>query len=80
MLFSNVHQMISRDYIFIYLKTVLPPNAFEAFLHGINFDKTGFCLGEKQVKLVNDECSSWYNREGNLFSINSGKGKTALIC
>ena len=41
-----------------YLKTVLPPDAFEAFVHGSIFDKTAFCLGEKEGMLVNDECSS----------------------
>ena len=49
-----------------YLKTVLPPDAFETFLCGSIFDKTAFCLGEKQGMLVNDECSSWYNRVGNF--------------
>ena len=26
------------------------------------FDKSVFCLGEKPCVLINDECSSWYNR------------------
>ena len=30
------------------------------------FNKAVFCLGEKQGMLVNDECSLWYNRVGNL--------------
>ena len=30
------------------------------------FDKIVFCLGEKLGKLVNDECSSRYNRAGNF--------------
>ena len=37
------------------------PDALEAFLRGSIFDKTGFCLRENQVMLVNDECSSWCN-------------------
>ena len=49
-----------------YLKKVLPPNAFEAFLCGSNFAKTAFRLGEKQGRLVNDECSCCYNRVGNF--------------
>ena len=31
-----------------YLKTVIPPDAFENFLRGNIFDKTSFCLGEKE--------------------------------
>ena len=49
-----------------YLKTVLLPDAFEAFLCGSIFDKTAFCLGGKQGMLVNDECSSWYKRGGEF--------------
>ena len=45
---------------------VLPPDAFETFLHGSILDKTAFCLGEKQGMLVNDEYSSWYNRVGDF--------------
>ena len=47
-------------------KMVLPPNAFEAFIHGSIFDKTVFCLGEKQGMLVSYEYSSWYNRVGDF--------------
>ena len=42
------------------------PDALEAFLHDSIFDKTAFCLGENQVMLVNDECSSWCNRVGDF--------------
>ena len=49
-----------------FLKTVIPPDAFKAFLCGSIFDKSAFCLGEKQGMLVNNECSSWYNRVGNF--------------
>ena len=34
--------------------------------HGSAFDKTVFCLGEKQDILVKVECSSWYNRIGDF--------------
>ena len=44
------------------MKQVLTSEAFEAFIHGSIFDKAAFCLGEKQGMLVNDECSSWYNK------------------
>ena len=36
-------------------ETVLSPDAFETFLRGSLFDKTAFCLGEKQGMLTNDE-------------------------
>ena len=49
-----------------YLKTILPPDAFETFLRVSIFDKTAFCLGEEQGMLIKDECSSWYNRVGNF--------------
>ena len=45
---------------------VVPPDAFETFRCGSIFDKTAFCLGEKEVMLVNDECSSCYNRVGDF--------------
>ena len=51
---------------FKYFKTVLPPDAFETFLRGNVFDKTAFCLGEKEDMLMDDECSSWYVRVGNF--------------
>ena len=35
-----------------FLTQVLPQDAFEAFLHGSIFNKTVFCLGEKQGMLV----------------------------
>ena len=66
MLFLNVHHMIPRDKFLDYFKKVLPLDAFEAFLHGSTFDKTAFCLEVKQGKLVIDECSSWYNRVGDI--------------
>ena len=28
---------------------------------------TVFCLGEKQGKIVNNDCSLWYNRVGDFF-------------
>ena len=49
-----------------YLKEVLPPDTYEAFLHGSNFDKAAFCLGEKQGMLVNDESSFGYSRVGDF--------------
>ena len=52
-----------------YLKEVLPPDTFEAFLHGSIFDKTAVHLGEKQAMLVNNKCRLlWYNRVG-IFSV-----------
>ena len=49
-----------------HMKQVLTSEAFEAFIHGSIFDKAVFCLGEKQGMLVNDECSSWYNKVGDV--------------
>ena len=67
MFFFNVHHMIPRDKIFFeYLRTVFLPNAFETFLHGNIFNKTDFCFGETEGILINDECSSWYNRVGDF--------------
>ena len=55
-----------RQIFFDYMKQILTPEAFEAFNHSSIFDKTVFCLGEKQGMLINDECSSWYNRVGDF--------------
>ena len=43
---------------FQYLKTVLPPDAFETFFVVTLLIKTAFCLREKEGMLINDECSS----------------------
>ena len=64
MFFLNVHHDSQRLIFKNFLKNILSPDAFEAFLHGSIFDKTALCLGEKQGMLVKDECSSWYNRVG----------------
>ena len=47
---------------------VLLPDAFETFLRGSIFDKTSFCLGEKEGTgmLIHNECSSWYNKVGDV--------------
>ena len=44
------------------LKQILLPDAFEAFLNSSIFDKSVFCLGERQGMLLNDEYTSWYSR------------------
>ena len=57
------------DTIFLmYLNEVLPPDTSEVFLHGTIFDKTPFCVGERQrtCMLVNNECSSRYSRVGDF--------------
>ena len=48
------------------MKQILTLEAFKAFNHSSIFDKSVFCLGEKQGTLINDECSSWYNRVGDF--------------
>ena len=53
-------------------EAVLTSEAFEAFIHGSIFDKAVFCLVEKQDMLVNDECSSWYNKVGDFFDVGLG--------
>ena len=40
------------------MKQILTPEAFKAINQSSIFDKAGFCLGEKQGMLVNNECSS----------------------
>ena len=55
-----------RQNFFDYMKQILNPETFEAFNHSSIFDKSVFCLGEKQGTLINDECSSWYNRVGDF--------------
>ena len=52
-----------------YLKKVLLPDAFEDFMHSSIFDKTVLCLAEKQGMVVNDACSSWYNRVGDFLML-----------
>ena len=65
--FLSVTHTIPRDETFFdYLKQVLTPKAFEAFTQSSIFDKTIFCLGEKRGVLVNDDCSSWYNKVGDF--------------
>ena len=59
----DFQRLIFKDY----LKDILPLDTFESFLNSSIFNKTAFCLGEKQGMLVNDECSSWYNTVGKFF-------------
>ena len=62
-----------------HLKTVLRPDAFETIPRGSIFDKTAFCIGEKEGMLVNDECSSGTIESRRFFSINLEKEKTAIV-
>ena len=41
-------------------------DAFKTFICGSIFDRNALCLGEKEGMLVDDECSSCYNRVGNF--------------
>ena len=61
-----MYHLIPKTNFLDYLKKVLPVDTFEAFLRGSIFNKTAFCSGEKQGMLVNDECSSWYNKVGDF--------------
>ena len=50
------------------------------FLRDSIFDKTAFCLGEKQGMLVNNECSSWYNRVvGDLLKVSIWDRRKQLL-
>ena len=53
-----------RQNFWKYLKQVISPGAFEAFLHKSSFDKAVFCLGGKEGELIKDGFSSWYNGVG----------------
>ena len=48
------------------MKQILTLEALKAFNHHNTFGKAVFDLGEKQGMLVNNECSSWYNRVGDF--------------
>ena len=68
MLSLNMLRMIPRDYTTLWGIFEGPsPDVVEAFLRGRIFNKTPFCFEEKQGMLLNDECSSWYNRVGGFF-------------
>ena len=56
-----------------YLKQVLLSDAFENFILCRVFDKVLFCIGEKQGMIVNNGCSSWYNRI-DTFDVSLGVG------
>ena len=64
--FLNVSNAIPKEKFFTLLKQVLPPDAFEDFMHHSILDKTIFWLGKKQGVIVNNDCSSWYNRVGDF--------------
>ena len=51
---------------FDYMKQIFTPEAFEDFDYSSIFDKTAFCLGENQGMLINNECSSLYNKVGEF--------------
>ena len=49
---------------------VFEANSYPGSIRRVNpfniFDKAVFCLGERQGMLVNNECTSWYNRVGDF--------------
>ena len=74
--------MIPKDKFLDQLKQVVL-DVFERFCLKYNiFNKTVFCfLGEKQGKLINDECSSWYKKSGNFFlSVWDGRKEILHCC
>ena len=59
-------QILETKFLRLYEANPYSMEAFEAFNYSSVFDKAVFCLGEKQGLLINDECSSWYNRVGDF--------------
>ena len=55
-----------RENFFDYKKQILTLEALKSFYYSSIFNKAVFCLGEKYDMLINDECSSWYDRVGNF--------------
>ena len=64
--FECVSYDSQRQNFLDYMEQTLTLGAFKAFNHSRIFNKFVFCLGEEQGMLINDECSSWYNRVGNF--------------
>ena len=59
-------------------KQGVPLDAFKAFLGGSIFNKDVFCFKDKRGLLLNDECSSWYNRVG-IFMVSVGKRRKVIL-
>ena len=57
---------------------MLLPDAFVDFMCHSVLDKMVFCSGEKQDMIVNDHCSSWYNRVGDFMMLGWEKRKEIL--
>ena len=64
-LFDCASHYSQRQNFLDYMKQILTPEAIKAFNYSSIFTNTVFCLGEKQGMLINNECSSWYNKVGN---------------
>ena len=62
----NVSWQFPKTNFLDYLKQLLLPDVFEDFVHHSAFDKTVFYLGEKQGMIINDDCSLWYNKVGDI--------------
>ena len=69
----------SQRHFLDYLKQVLLLDEFEAFVHCSIFNKTVhvFCLGENHT-VVNNDCSSWYNRVGDFYA-STGEKKRNFV-
>ena len=65
-LFECASYNSQRQIFFNYFRHVLALDTLEAIHHGSISDKAVFFLGQKQGMLVNDECSSRYNRVGDF--------------
>ena len=80
--FLSVHHLIPRKNFLRYLMQVVTPQAFEIFHHSSIFNKAVFCLNETPGMLINDKCSSWYNKVGDFLMLvwNMRKGILSGNC
>ena len=59
--------MIPTDKLYLdYLRQVLTLDVFETFCRSSILKKSVFFLGVEQGMLINDKCSSWCNRVGDI--------------
>ena len=61
------------------LKGVITKEAYDTFNSASVFDKSVFCLGEKQGLIVSDECSNWYNEVGS-FMMSIWEVRKEILC
>ena len=68
----GVVSYIVHVYLVLYLCAIMYYATVTSFTFSIpKYIQTVFCLEEKQGVLVNNECSSWYNRVGNFLAVST---------